>query len=262
MNVLKYRRFILITFLVVIVAAFLSLAAIWNSLLHASDVRNEGWIIVFIFIHLLASGILFYFSFKLSDEEALQNYINQIVNTEKEKILNKFKEKEKQAYEETLKEADISDQIKQILTGLQSVKTIDSFANKFLINLSKQIEIVRGVIFIREKGKKNLFTCQGEYALTGNKPPSFKTGEGLTGQVAKSQKISTIEEIPENYFKAESGLGASLPRHLIIFPVVYNNETLAVVELAAFKKTTPAQLKILNTLTTELGERLNKFVSE
>ncbi len=261
MNVLKYRRFILITFLVVIIAAFLSLTAIWNSLLHTDDVRNEGWIIVFISIHLLASGILFYFSFKLSDEDALQTNINQIVNAEKEKILNKLKEKEKQAHEETMKEADISEKIKQIMTGLQSVKTIDSFANKFLINLSKQIEIVRGVFFLREKGK-NSFTCQGEYALTGNKPPSFKMGEGLTGQVAKSQKISTIEEIPENYFKAESGLGASLPRHLIIFPVVYNNETLAVIEIAAFKKTTPAQLKILNTLTTELGERLNKFVSE
>jgi hypothetical protein len=260
MNVLKYRRLILVTFLVVVMAAFLSLAAIWNSLLNVSDVRNEGWIIVFIFIHLIASGILFYFSFKLSDKKVLQNYINSIVETEKEKITKKFQEKEKHIFEETLKEADISEKMKQLMAGLQSAKSVDAFANKLLINLSKQIEIVRGVFFMREKGK-SLFNCKGEYALTGNTPPAFKIGEGLTGQVAKSQRISTIEEIPENYFKAESGLGSSLPKHLIIFPVIYNEETMAVIELATFKKINPTQLKILNTLTTELGERLNKFVT-
>ncbi len=260
MNVLKYRRFILVTFSVIIMAALLSLAAIRNSLLNAVDVRNEGWIIVFIIIHLLAGIILFYFSLKLSDNEALQAYIEQVVSKEKEKITRKFEEKEKQAYEESIKEADISEKIKLILAGLQSVKTINSLANKLLINLSKHIEIVRGVFFIREKNKST-FVCEGEYALTGNTPPPFKVGEGLTGQVAKNQQLSIIEEIPENYFKAESGLGASMPKHLIIFPVVYNNQTLAVVELATFKKTNPTQLKILNTLTTELGERLNKFVS-
>jgi len=260
MNVLKYRRLVFVAFLVVVLAAFLSLAALWNSLLNVSDVRNEGWIIVFIFIHFIASGILFYLSFKLSDNEALQTYINNIVETEKEKITKKFQEKEKHIFEETLKEADISEKMKQLMTGLQSAKSVDAFANKLLINLSKHIEIVRGVFYMREKGK-NLFACKGEYALTGNTPPPFKIGEGLTGQVAKNQKISTIEDIPENYFKAESGLGSSLPKHLIIFPVIYNEETLAVIELATFKKINPVQLKILNSLTTELGERLNKFVT-
>ncbi|MBN1413661.1 MAG: GAF domain-containing protein [Bacteroidales bacterium] len=259
-NLSKYRRFILVTFMVIIVAAFLTLAAIWNSMLTVKDIRNEGWIIVFLIILIAACVILFYFSLKLSDTDAFQEAVDRLVATEKEKLIKKMEEKKKQEQETTVDESDLKESIGQIYSGLQSVKSIETFANKVLMNISKQIEIVRGVFFYRSDGGK-LFTCKGEYALTGNKPASFKPGENLTGQAAINKTITSIHEIPENYFKVESGLGGTLPKHLIILPLVYKDETLAVIELATFKKINTVQFKILNILISELGERLNKFVS-
>jgi len=246
--------------MVIIIAAFLTLAAIWNSLLTVSDVRNEGWIIVFLLILVAGSIALFYFSFKLSDPVAFQDNVDKLVAAEKEKLKKKMEEKKSQEKEILAEELNAKEKIDQIVAGLQSVKTIDSFANKVLMNISKHVEIVRGIFFFRGN-KEDSFTCKGEYALAGNKPAPFKMGENLTGQVAKNKTLTTIHEIPDDYFRVESGLGGALPKHLIIFPLVCNNETMAVIELATFKKIDAAQVNILNTLISDLGERLNKFVS-
>jgi anti-anti-sigma regulatory factor len=259
-NLHKYRRFVMVIFMIIIIAAFLTLAAIWNSLLTAGDVRNEGWIIVFLFILFAACVALFYFSFKLSDPIAFQENTDKLVSEEKEKLKRKLEEQKSQEKELLTEEMNAKEKIDQIVAGLQSVKTIDSFANKVLMNISKQVEIVRGIFFFRGNQKES-FTCKGEYALAGSKPAPFKMGENLTGQVAKNKTLTTIHEIPDDYFRIESGLGGALPKHLIIFPLVCNNETMAVIELATFKKIEASQVKILNTLISDLGERLNKFVS-
>jgi len=259
-NLHKYRRFVMIIFMVIIIAAFLTLAAIWNSLLTAGDIRNEGWILVFLLILIAACIALFYFSFKLSDPVAFQESIDKIVTAEKEKLKKKLVEKKIREKESLTEETNLKERIDEIVAGLQSVKSIDSFANKVLMNISKQIEIVRGVFFFRGN-KEESFSCKGEYALSGNKPAPFAWGENITGQVAKNKTLTTIHEIPEDYFRVESGLGGALPRHLILFPLVCDNETMAVIELATFRKIDDAQVKILNTLISELGERMNKFVS-
>jgi two-component system chemotaxis sensor kinase CheA len=246
--------------MVIIIAAFLTFAAIWNSLLTAGDVRNEGWIIVFLLLLIAACIALFYFSFRLSDPVAFQENLDKLVSAEKEKLKKKLEEKKSQEKESLIEETNIKEKTDQIVEGLQSVKSIDSFANKVLMNISKQVEIVRGIFFFRGK-QEETFACKGEYALAGNKPTPFKMGENLTGQVAKNKTMTTIHDIPNEYFRVESGLGSALPRHLIIIPLVCNNETLAVIELATFKKIDAVQVKILNTLISELGERMNKFVS-
>jgi two-component system chemotaxis sensor kinase CheA len=246
--------------MVIIIAAFLTFAAIWNSLLTAGDVRNEGWIVVFLFILIAACIALFYFSFKLSDPVAFQANMAKIVSAVKAKLKKKLEEKKSQEKESLIEETNIKEKTDQIVAGLQSVKTIDSFANKVLMNISKQVEIVRGIFFFRGNQEES-FACKGEYALAGNKPAPFKMGENLTGQTAKNKTLTAIHDIPDEYFRIESGLGSALPKHLIIIPLVYNNETMAVIELATFKKIDAAQIKILNTLISDLGERMNKFVS-
>lgn len=257
---MKYRRFIVITFLVIVVSAILLLIAVWNSLLRSSDVHNEGWIIVYIVILIIAVVTLYYFALKLSDNKAYQISVDKIVTAEKEKLMKKMEEKKSQAHEAVAEESDLNARVDNIVSGLQSVKSVDTFANKLLMNISKEIEIVRGVFFSAEIDKIT-FTCKGEYALTGKKPPSFKLGENLTGQTAKNRVLSSYDEIPAGYFKAESGLGGALPKHLIIVPLVHKEKALAVIEIATFKKINSSQVKILNLLISELGERMNKFVS-
>jgi hypothetical protein len=69
----------------------------------------------------------------------------------------------------------------------------------------------------------------------------------------------TIHDIPESYFNISSGLGNSKPRFLLLIPVLFKEECIAVIELATFKKPDDNTGRVLNKLSTELGIRLNKY---
>jgi two-component system chemotaxis sensor kinase CheA len=118
---------------------------------------------------------------------------------------------------------------------------------------------VQGILYLKKNGS-DAFEVSGEYALTGRKPEPFKIGETLAGAVADSKSVMVISDIPESYFSVSSGLGSSKPRYLVLAPVLYQEQCVAVLELAAFKKPDETTGRVLTKLSSELGIRLNKFV--
>jgi len=69
-----------------------------------------------------------------------------------------------------------------------------------------------------------------------------------------------VNEIPENYVTILSGLGSSSPRFLLIIPVVFNNETVAVIELASFKEIKEGWNKVFEEIAVKIGESITKYL--
>jgi hypothetical protein len=254
----KYRKFSFTALTFLVVGLLLTFAALWNSLL-TSNVQKEGWVVFFILI-LFATGVfLFFIAFRFTDEAELENVRKLAYENGKKEILQEL---ENRKQEETSEEKDESEAIdhsvSSVLTGMQGIRTMTSFCNKILSNLGKEMGFVQGVLYVKVV-KEDLFTPTGEYALTDRKPGPFKSGEGLAGQVAESKTRMELYDVPENYFTVSSGLGNSQPRFLLIVPVLNNNEIIAVIELAAFKRPEALTGKILDKLASELGPRIHKF---
>ena len=68
---------------------------------------------------------------------------------------------------------------------------------------------------------------------------SFRLGEGLVGQCAKEKKRILLTEVPEDYVRISSGLGASAPLNIIVLPVLFEGSVRAVVELASLSPVQP-----------------------
>ena len=77
----------------------------------------------------------------------------------------------------------------------------------------------------------------------------IKIGEGIHGQAISDNKPIEIEDIPEDYFEINSGIGSAKPKYIYILPLVDENGDGIVIELAVFK-----QLNILSIW--------NKFASK
>jgi hypothetical protein len=116
-------------------------------------------------------------------------------------------------------------------------------------------------MFLRNK-KDSLFNPVAEYALTDRKPQPFKEGDNLNGQVALNKTMTILYDVPENYFLISSGLGSSQPHYLILAPVVVNENTIAVLEMASFKKPDENTGKMLERIFNEVGNKLNKFITD
>jgi PAS domain S-box-containing protein len=61
----------------------------------------------------------------------------------------------------------------------------------------------------------------------------IRKGDGLTGQVWAEKNYIYLKEVPEDYIQLTSGLGKSLPRSVLIVPMVLNNVVFGVIEVAS-----------------------------
>jgi hypothetical protein len=139
--------------------------------------------------------------------------------------------------------------------------TLKEFAEGSLSAIAKVFPITEGIFYIREKDSDQ-FTPLGDYAYFSEKPPGrFKLGETLPGQVAKNKYAMNLSEIPEDYVKVASGLGQGKPRHLYFLPVLNNDETIAVIEMASFKEFDKETEKLFELGAQELSQALVKAQS-
>src|SRR5207253_10497144 len=81
--------------------------------------------------------------------------------------------------------------------------------------------------------------------------------EGLVGQAALEQKPILITQAPDDYVRISSGLGEGLPVNVIVLPVLFEDQVMAVVELASFQRFSPVQQAFLEQLSESIGVVLN-----
>ena len=134
-----------------------------------------------------------------------------------------------------------------------------AFSEKVLQNIAKEMDIVQGLVFVLNDADQ-LFHISGEYAyFSEEQPRSFPLGETLSGQVAKSQKMLNLTELPEGYIAVISGLGKSNPRHLVIAPMVHNDESIGVMELASFKPLGENEESLIRNICASAANVLNEL---
>ncbi|MDT8432403.1 MAG: GAF domain-containing protein, partial [Bacteroidales bacterium] len=84
----------------------------------------------------------------------------------------------------------------------------------------------------------------------------FVEGEGLNGQVAKNGQVQVIRNIPDHYATVFSGLGSGKPAYLAIIPLVANEHTLAVIEVAGFRWSDDNLEQLFHVIARTLSEKI------
>jgi putative methionine-R-sulfoxide reductase with GAF domain len=79
------------------------------------------------------------------------------------------------------------------------------------------------------------------------------SGDGLIGQCFLEQKTIKLTDIPEGFFNITSGIGKALPKNVFIFPLIYEDKVIGVLELANFY--------ILQDFEIEWLEKANEHIS-
>ncbi|HJZ11770.1 MAG TPA: histidine kinase dimerization/phospho-acceptor domain-containing protein, partial [Acidobacteriota bacterium] len=95
------------------------------------------------------------------------------------------------------------------------------------------------------------------YKQRKNVANRFRIGEALLGQCALERKPIVITKVPEDYIKISSGLGEGIPRNIIVLPVLFEGQVMAVTELASFEQFSAVHQLFLEQLMESLGVVLN-----
>src|SRR6202042_2964259 len=147
---------------------------------------------------------------------------------------------------------------------LQGHRDLEVVAETILEELAPLLGAQHGTFFLTEDwgGERRLRLIAG-YGLRADKnaPIQYRIGQSLIGQVAKSRRPIVVDDIPHGYIKISSGLGDAPPANLAIMPVLFEDQVLAVVELASFTKFSAIQIAFLEQLAETLGVSVNAIIA-
>ena len=103
--------------------------------------------------------------------------------------------------------------------------------------------------------EKNELMLSGSYAFIKRKSlnDSFKLGEGLVGQAAKSLQMISVTKLPDDYTRITSSTGDAAPRNVIVLPLVHNRQLAGVVELASIEVMSDQKIEFLNNVAETIA---------
>jgi HAMP domain-containing protein/putative methionine-R-sulfoxide reductase with GAF domain len=146
---------------------------------------------------------------------------------------------------------------------LQGQRDLVTVGKMLLSELAPLVHAQQGTVYqmehpeTSEKEVRPALVLLAAYAKSPDHSRRIEVGHGLVGQCALEKKSILLTDIPETYTAVESSLGGAAPRSIVVFPVLFEGETKAVIELAALSHFTATHLSFLEQLTQSLGVVLN-----
>lgn len=136
---------------------------------------------------------------------------------------------------------------------------LEEFSNQVIRQLVKYLKCNQGSLFIENEQEGEAYLeLAACYAYDKRKyqEKKFKLGQGLIGQCAFERQTISVTDIPQNYVQITSGLGEATPGHLLIVPLMVNNEFHGVIELASFQRLQLYQIAFLEKVAESIAATL------
>jgi HAMP domain-containing protein/signal transduction histidine kinase/CheY-like chemotaxis protein len=153
------------------------------------------------------------------------------------------------------------------ISGLmQGQRNLETVSQLIMSELSPAVGAQHGAFFFADHDETGtdfelMLLASYGYAKKDGETPRFRVGDGLVGQAAHEKKPIRIADPPADYIRIASGLGDSAPRDIIVIPVLFEDQVVAVLELASFTPFSEIILQFLDQLTETIGVVLSTIIA-
>jgi HAMP domain-containing protein/signal transduction histidine kinase/CheY-like chemotaxis protein len=148
---------------------------------------------------------------------------------------------------------------------MQGKRDLLTVAQLIMSELTPVVAAQYGAFYLAEPDERSgtqlrLIASYGYTARPGI-ADRFAVGESLVGQTALERKPIHITEVPPDYVRVTSGLGSAAPGSVVVLPVLFEDQVLAVIELASFGLLSEVHIAFLDQLTENIGVTLNTIIA-
>ncbi len=148
---------------------------------------------------------------------------------------------------------------------LQGQRDLVTVGRMLLSELAPLVDAQQGTIYQMDRSEPGdtldlsamTLRLLAAYAKHDAQPDRIALGVGLVGQAAAEKQRILLNDVPPQYTAIQSSLGSAPPTSVIVLPVLFEGETMAVIELAALRPFTNTHLQFLDQLTQSIGVVLN-----
>lgn len=148
---------------------------------------------------------------------------------------------------------------------LQGQRDQGAVARQLLSKLAPLIGAQQGVFYLLDTtAYPPLLKLLDSYAYRERKhlANQFHLGEGLVGQCALEKQRILLTDVPSDYSRIRSGLGEALPLNIVVLPVLFEQQVIAVMEFASLQRFTAIHLTLLEELSDSIGVGLNTIAAD
>lgn len=175
-------------------------------------------------------------------------------------MISRLRESTQKNEEQTWLKTNLAD----VSQRLQGRRNLINISNLLLSNLATIVGAQRGEFYgLNEASGQPQLRRLGSYASEPRSlSDSIQLGEGLVGQCALEKRTILLNDVPSDYFQINSALGSVSPCSLIVLPVMFEKQVVAVIELASLKEFSEAHLDFLHEVSDTIGVALNTISAD
>ncbi|MES2481081.1 MAG: response regulator, partial [Pseudomonadota bacterium] len=144
---------------------------------------------------------------------------------------------------------------------LQGQRELSTVGKMLLSELAPLVNAHQGSIYHNSNSPEfnGELVLLSSYAQSGQVQlaPTIALGEGLVGQCAVETRRILMTDVPTDFVTISSSLGRARHVSVVVLPVLFENQTKAVIELASLHPFTPVNLNFLDQLALGIGAVFN-----
>ncbi len=198
------------------------------------------------------SEILHRIANKHYEDEIKETYADESLFKDLRRIRKRFlkiKEKEKKQAKGVKTKEKYDKAALEISDILQYTSNLEDLSAKIIRQIAQFTNAEQiGIFVVKEdlQQQKTLYLTAGySYSKERFSHRELNIDDGLIGEIYMERKPVLLTEIPEDYLFIESGFGFQKPKCLFIFPLIFNNEVQAIIELGSINILTKEQTDFL-----------------
>lgn len=155
----------------------------------------------------------------------------------------------------------VKSNVGEVSSELQAVQSPRAFAARLVSSAAPRLDCALAAFYLY-RDDASILQRLGSYGLIDPEVSSadIKLGEGLVGTCAQERKAIVLQQVPPDYFRITSGLGDTLPRSVMLLPVLSNDRLLGVIELASLQPFSEVHHNFLDELLPVLGLSLDNLL--
>ena len=144
---------------------------------------------------------------------------------------------------------------------MRGEQDIETLGRNIIGYLTEYLNAQVGILYMSGNDSRLKQIGSYAYAQRKNTPNEFMPGEGLVGQAASGKKHILLTNCPDDSININSGIVKATPKHILIFPLILNNEVRGVAELGSFLEFQDVHLTFLDQVAESISIALNTVIS-
>jgi signal transduction histidine kinase/DNA-binding response OmpR family regulator/CHASE3 domain sensor protein len=141
-----------------------------------------------------------------------------------------------------------------ISDAIRGEKFLQSVCLKIINSVAGYLQAPVATLYTIDGGQN--LKLRGSYGAD-NAPAYIRAGQGLTGQVISGKELLVVTDLPAQYLNISSSLGNTSPICVVIVPLIFGTDPIAVMEIAMLHTPTAAELEFIRNNAETLGIGIN-----